>query len=55
MCDHHLRAFRDGGIGKYAGFRGRESLLMNEGSCEPRALLWTEFPPLNRVESIIGC
>lgn len=26
ICDHHLRAFRDGGMGKYAGSQGRETL-----------------------------
>ncbi len=44
MCDHHLRAFRDGGIGKYAGFRGRESLLMNEGSCEAEGATLDRVP-----------
>ena len=44
MCDHHLRAFRDGGIGKYAGFRGRESLLMNEGSCEAKGATLDRVP-----------
>src|SRR5258708_6541071 len=46
MCHHRRRAFRDGGMRKYAGLHGRES-LRTMGLAKPRALLLTEFPPLN--------